>query len=150
MRRSQCLHAWVHQYESWDVRCARGVRGKVLVHSNVSWIHRNTPLTAVNHDPPADHDRCTLIWDVGGAMDIVRRSITSFQEVAVWPLNVIIDEEVSHKTLELIDRKEPTRAIKKSVHQSIGVHHEGGMERTTHAFHDQREGAAGWSRSSGS
>jgi hypothetical protein len=83
-------------------------------------------------------------------MDLVRGSITSFQEVTVWPLNVIIEEEVSHKTLDLIDRKEPTRAIKKSVHQPIGVHYKDGIELTTHAFHDQREGAAGWSWLSGS
>ena len=78
-------------------------------------------------------------------MDLVGRSVPSFQKVVVWPFNVIIQEEVSHQEFELIDRKESTRTIKRV----SALFYQCDLQRwrvfTTHAFRDQREGVVGWS-----
>jgi hypothetical protein len=64
-----------------------------------------------NSDPPAKHDGCVLIREVGDTKDAFGRSISSLQEVTIWPLNVIIQQGVSQQALELIDRKKSTRAV---------------------------------------
>ena len=44
-------------------------------------------------------------------MDLVGRSISAFQILAVWPFNVIIHEDIPHHAFKLIDREESTRTI---------------------------------------
>jgi hypothetical protein len=74
-------------------------------------IHINFKLKRSNFDSPAKHDGCVLIRADGETKDAFRRSISSLQEVTIWPLNVIIQEGVSEQALELIDRKKSTRAV---------------------------------------
>ena len=44
-------------------------------------------------------------------MNLIRGCIPAFQKVAVRPFDVIIQEDVPHHALELIDREESTRTI---------------------------------------
>ena len=74
-------------------------------------IQLNTQLSAVEPDPPAEHDDCIFIRPGGDSKNLVGGSITSLQEVTVRPLDVVIQEDVSHQTLEFIGRKKSTRTV---------------------------------------
>jgi hypothetical protein len=84
-------------------------RKKSHLHKVNSYI--NCKIKRSNSDPLAKHDGCVLIREIGETKDAFRRSISSLQEVTIWPLNVIIQEDVSQQTLELIDREKSARAV---------------------------------------
>jgi hypothetical protein len=73
--------------------------------------HNNCKIKRSNSDPLAKHDGCVLIRAVGETKGALGRSISSLQEVTIWPLNVIIQEDVSQQTLELVDREKSARAV---------------------------------------
>ena len=101
-----------------------------MAEGNLIYTTRNSvrDQTWLNPDPPPDHDGCILIRADEGTKGLVRRNIPPFQEVAVWPLEVVIQEDVSHQALELIDRKEPTRAAEEVSSLVYRVPNEGRME----------------------
>jgi hypothetical protein len=51
-----------------------------------------------------------FIWSSEDAKVLGWRIISSLQRVATWPLDIVIEKDVSHQTLEFIDSKKPTGA----------------------------------------
>ena len=68
-------------------------------------------------------------------------NVSPFHEVAVWPFDVIIHQEVSHQALNFIDCEESTRAAEEvsRINRLVSPN-----ALTMHACHDQREDSQGW------